>query len=334
MTQSATQKVVGPLADIPNLLRELSVEPEAVFAAAGLGKADLALGQSVSFSLAAGLLQTCANATGLPNFGLLLGSRHDHKSLGILGDLMESAPTLGEAIADYVDGQAVNSTGAASYVNQYADTLGWGYGVYDYQPGAARQIYEMAASLACGIISSITRGTVQPLEILLQVSKPDDLAPYQNIFKMPVRFDQQVTSFVFSKAAWRHPLPNADPEKRARILKTLEGRRRSISLPQRVRHAMRSHFALGDASLGSVSEILGIHPRALERQLKAFGTNFEAERDRVRYSVARELLEITDLQISDIAAALAYRSHTSFTHAFRRWSGTSPAQWRKMNRQA
>lgn len=334
MTQSATQKVVGPLADIPNLLRELSVEPEAVLADAGLGKADLALGQSVSFSLAAGLLQTCANATGLPNFGLLLGSRHDHKSLGILGDLMESAPTLGEAIADYVDGQAVNSTGAASYVNQYADTFGWGYGVYDYQPEGVRQAYEMVAAIACGIIRSLTNDAVEPLEVLLQVSRPADQTAYQNVIKAPLRFDQQVTSFVLSKAAWRYPLPGADPEKRARIVKTLEGRKRSMSPPQRIRHGMRKHFALGDATLKSASETLGIHPRALERQLKAFGTNFEAERDRVRYSVARELLEVTDLQISDIAAALAYRSHTSFTHAFRRWSGTSPADWRKSRRQA
>jgi AraC-like DNA-binding protein len=334
MNQSSTQRVVGPLADIPNLLREMSVEPEAFLAAAGFSRTELAPGGAVAFGKVSRLLEFCANESGNPHFGMLLGSRQDHRSLGILGELMECAPSIGEAVGDYVSFQAINSTGASSYVNQYADTYAWGYGIYDYQSSSARQVYEMVAAIACGIVRSISRGTVQPLEILLQVSRPDDLTTYQNIFKMPVRFDQQVTSFVFSKAGWRHPLPNADPEKRARIMKTLEGRRRSISLPQRVRHAMRSHFALGDASLARVSETLGIHPRTLERQLKSSGTNFEAERDRVRYSVARELLEITDLQISDIAAALAYRSHTSFTHAFRRWSGTSPAQWRKMNRRA
>jgi AraC-like DNA-binding protein len=197
-----------------------------------------------------------------------------------------------------------------------------------------RQIYEMVAAIGSKIVSSLTRDAVEPTEILLQTRRAGDQGAYQNILRVPLRFDQQVTSFVFSKAALRHPLPGAEPEKRARILRTLEGRKRTIGPARRVRHAMRRHFALGDASLDSVSETLGVHPRTLERKLRSAGTNFEAERDNVRYSVARELLEITDLQISDIAAALAYRSHTSFTHAFRRWSGMSPMQWRKLSMQA
>jgi AraC-like DNA-binding protein len=328
------QRIVGPLADMPNLLREMHVEPDVVLAAAGMTRADLAPGSSVSFSQAASLLLACAVETGNPQFGLILGSRHDHRSLGMLGEIMECAPSLGDGIADLVHGQILNSSGASTYITHYAETSALGYGIYDYQPAAGRQVYEMVAALACGVIRSLTRGAVEPMEVLLQVSRPADQTAYQNIIKVPLRFDQQIMAIVLSKAAWRHPLPGADPEKRMRIRKAIDGRRRTIGQQLRIRHVMRRHFALGDASLKSVSETLGLHPRALERQLKTSGTNFEIERDKVRYSVARELLEITDLQVSDIAAALAYRSHTSFTHAFRRWSGTSPADWRKSRWQA
>jgi AraC-like DNA-binding protein len=70
-------------------------------------------------------------------------------------------------------------------------------------------------------------------------------------------------------------------------------------------------------------------PRSLRRHLDAEGLSFEAVRDDVRFTVARELLEMTHLPIGEISAALAFASHSAFDQAFRRWSGTSPTAWRR-----
>ena len=42
----------------------------------------------------------------------------------------------------------------------------------------------------------------------------------------------------------------------------------------------------------------------------------------------RQLLLGTRMSIGQIAATLGYADASGFTHAFRRWSGTSPAAWR------
>jgi AraC-like DNA-binding protein len=42
----------------------------------------------------------------------------------------------------------------------------------------------------------------------------------------------------------------------------------------------------------------------------------------------RQLLEDSRMPVSQIALALHYADASAFTRAFRRWSGTTPAQWR------
>ena len=62
-------------------------------------------------------------------------------------------------------------------------------------------------------------------------------------------------------------------------------------------------------------------------------TSFEALCDALRFGAAREYLDLTDLPVSEISAALAYASPSVFAEAFRRWSGLSPTAWRRRNRQ-
>jgi AraC-like DNA-binding protein len=72
-----------------------------------------------------------------------------------------------------------------------------------------------------------------------------------------------------------------------------------------------------------------MHGRTLNRRLKARGTTFQSLVDEVRYEIARQLLEHTHMSMSQIAATFDYTDASAFTRAFRRWSGTTPAAWRR-----
>jgi AraC-like DNA-binding protein len=50
--------------------------------------------------------------------------------------------------------------------------------------------------------------------------------------------------------------------------------------------------------------------------------------NQIRFEIARELLENTDMALSQVAAVLRYSELSAFTRAFRRWSGQSPSTWR------
>ncbi|WP_354119605.1 AraC family transcriptional regulator [Bradyrhizobium sp. LA6.12] len=65
------------------------------------------------------------------------------------------------------------------------------------------------------------------------------------------------------------------------------------------------------------------------RRLKAEGTNFRDLLNEARFSVSRQLLAGTKMDVIGISLALGYSEPSSFTHAFQRWSGMTPSEWRK-----
>jgi len=78
-----------------------------------------------------------------------------------------------------------------------------------------------------------------------------------------------------------------------------------------------------------LARMLSMHRRTLNRRLKAEGTTFQRVLDEVRFEIARDLLSNSSVHLDDIAATLGYAAVTPFMRTFRRWSGTTPGQWRR-----
>jgi AraC-like DNA-binding protein len=81
--------------------------------------------------------------------------------------------------------------------------------------------------------------------------------------------------------------------------------------------------------LTEVAESQHISPRTLIRRLKREGTSFQAIRDDVRQTLARDHLVNSDLGIAQIAWRLGYQDPSNFGRAFRRWFGVSPRLFRE-----
>src|SRR6201999_2946680 len=73
---------------------------------------------------------------------------------------------------------------------------------------------------------------------------------------------------------------------------------------------------------------LGTSSRSLSRKLREAGVPFARILDELRQVLAKHYLSERELPVSEIAWLLGYREVSSFTHAFRRWTGTTPRQFR------
>jgi AraC-like DNA-binding protein len=69
-------------------------------------------------------------------------------------------------------------------------------------------------------------------------------------------------------------------------------------------------------------------PRTLVRYLQRENTDFRKIVDEVRYELAQHLLADTSISITQIADSLNFSEHSAFTRAFRRWSSSTPMDWR------
>jgi len=74
---------------------------------------------------------------------------------------------------------------------------------------------------------------------------------------------------------------------------------------------------------------LNMSERTLKRRLQKEGTTFKAVRDRVRSETAAALLSNRSLKIGAVAQCVGFVETASFTRAFSRWSGSSPARYRE-----
>lgn len=89
---------------------------------------------------------------------------------------------------------------------------------------------------------------------------------------------------------------------------------------------------LSEKSFGieEFARLLGTHPRNLQRTLVGLGTSFQQIRDKARRKKALELMASGEpLLIEQIAEALGFSSASIFSRAFKRWTGVSPADFRK-----
>jgi AraC-like DNA-binding protein len=85
----------------------------------------------------------------------------------------------------------------------------------------------------------------------------------------------------------------------------------------------------GKAQKKTVARALGMSARTLSRRLAVAETTYEEIVDQLRRSLALRHLKDPSMTLSQISWLLGYECSSSFSHAFRRWTGSSPSVARK-----
>lgn len=329
MNGSPLLRVAG-LSGAPNLLRELGVDPRDACAGLSFDPDDLAPDTMIPFDEALQLLANCERVTGLEHFGLMLGARYDHLSLGPIGQLMDVAPTLGDAIRDYIRVQAGFLRGATVYSYPIDGGVTLGFGIYDRHAPGAKQGYGFTMAVGANLVRALTGGKANAVEIHFCRRPPPDPGLYERILKAKAFFDQYQSCLIVSRSDLKLPNPHSDMARYAGLSAQLDAmmRKDAISPATLLRHRMKTLLMQGEYALDAISRRLKIHPRTLNRRLLDEGTSFAEIRDEARFRLAQELLALTDLPIGEVAAASSFSTHGNFVRAFRRWGGMTPSEWR------
>ena len=80
--------------------------------------------------------------------------------------------------------------------------------------------------------------------------------------------------------------------------------------------------------LEGLAQQMKCSPRTLRRHLKDMGSSYQELLDELRFERAKQMLCEDQLPIYRIAETLGFSETASFRHAFVRWSGVAPSQFR------
>jgi len=322
---------VGGVLEIPAVLRSLGADPVKVFADASI---DLALFDDpdnvISFAARGRLVHQCVLATGCAHFGLLVGQHGGLNHLGLVGLLVKYSADAGTALRSLVRHFHLRARGAVVTLAQDGDMVSLGYEIYQRQSEATDQIVDGALAFEFNIMRALCGPGWVPIEVRFAHREPADTGPFRRFFRCPLVFDAADNALMFLADWLSHHLPSDDPMLRALLLKQVDAleAQHGGDLPAQVRSVLRTALLTGHAKGEQIAALFSMHPRTLARHLEARGTRFQVLVDEVRFEVACQMLDGSAMDIAQIAATLRYADPSAFTRAFRRWSGTTPAQWR------
>lgn len=320
---------VGAFVSLPLLIRQLGGDPDATLRDAGLDASALADPDNrVPYLASVNMLERAAQHTGCSHFGLLAGRMWSLSDLGLVGEVVRHSSTVGRALEALTVYQHLNSDGGLAFLLKRGDYVDLGYAIYHPRVTGASQMYDATLASGMNIMTELCGFAWKPYEAFLPRARPRNVAQYRALFKVMPRFDAELCALRFLAKDLELPVKGADPDRRRQA----EERAKAAGAPQflqRVYRGMRLLMLENKHSGDDLAQMLAMHRRTLNRRLKAEGTTFQHVLDDVRFEVARDLLATSNVPLDDIAATIGYAAVTPFMRTFRRWSGTTPGQWRR-----
>lgn len=169
-------------------------------------------------------------------------------------------------------------------------------------------------------------------EVFLRIPHSAGMARLEAVFDCKVATDQARSRLRIDPSALRIPLPRANAttaqfcENHCR--KLLARRLVEPSLAERVRERLLGS-GLPLPNMAQMARALHMSERSLRRQLELDGTGWRRLVDEVLQAMACDLLHTSPLSVQQVAEQLGYAEPSSFSHAFKRWTGVSPEQYRR-----
>lgn len=179
----------------------------------------------------------------------------------------------------------------------------------------------------------VTGGDLRLERIEFALPAPADLSEHERIFNCSVRFGAQKSQMVLSHQSWHATNQQAASdlfavlEKHAQMLLGQIPREAPEILE--VRKSICAQLRGGDPSLEFVAKGLATSPRTLQRRLKAHGVRYLDLLDTMREGTAKSYLNDSKISITEAAYLLGFSEQSAFTRAFKRWTGSSPNEYRK-----
>ena len=156
---------------------------------------------------------------------------------------------------------------------------------------------------------------------------------YYEFFRSPVNFDTPVASVTISLEDADQILPSTNEELAAfddhlmtDYLVALDEK----DLLTQVKKIIVEHLPSGDATVEVVASELYYSPRNFQRILQQEGTTFTSLLNESRMQLATQYVKDGKIDLTELAFLLGFSELSTFSRSFKRWTGKSPSQYRKV----
>jgi AraC-like DNA-binding protein len=326
----------GALIGFSELVELYGQSPLKLLDDAGIPPATLRDPESyLSYPALARLLTLAAKGCEAPDFGARLGSRQGLEAVGALGTLLCLQGQVGDAVSLInrhigfhargvsVDVQARDERVALEIRLAFGDQLD------------CAQLMALSVALLVRSVSQLHGTALRPLSVALSIPSPPDPRGWRSHFGCMPEFAAPISRVQYPAESLTLPVRISN-SLRQRLSAQWRGQNAqspaTATLVHQVERAIIALLPTGDCDLANVAKLVELSPRVLQLRLQRESLSFGELMRRTRERLAREHLARSDTDLTSLAMNLGFCELAVFSRAFKLWTGLSPREWRRRNK--
>ncbi len=287
----------------------------------------------VPFSRVIAAWNHAAETLRAPHLGLEAAKFYRATDFHGLAVVFLASPTLHTALDRLARYLVVVNTALSLKVETDEDSIDLIATTLDADPARRRTIEDSRAAILADLSRSSASGTLDPMQIEFTYPEPQDTSRHREIFHCRL---------VFGAPKWRMCWRLVDADRpfvadnrelaiaNDRILDAMVKSLRPDTLVARVKRALIDELPSGTPSEATIARAVSMSGRSLQRRLAAEKSGFKELLDEVRRDLARDYVDDYESSVTDISFMLGFSDVSSFSRAFKRWFGKSPASARQL----
>ena len=314
-------------------LRRHGTNADGLLKEVGLKRADVSdPNNRVPYAAVITMIERAATTLGDAGYGLRLGAAQEARDGGLLGFLMLNSPTLLDALTSLQRYFHVVGEGEDIEIDRTGPHVSLRFRETDRALRGLRHNSEYLAAIIVRACRDVTRKRISPVRAEFIHGRPNAKVAYAEYLGCPVRFHAEWDALVYDAETMRLPVIGADGGlfkvlERA-CQKVLGPTPRKLDILHDVRELVIDRLARGSLHFDDIARELNLSSKTLERRLAERDTTFSAVLDEIRSGLAKRYLTDTNLRLEQIAYLAGYSESAALVRAFRRWTGTTPMQFR------
>lgn len=192
---------------------------------------------------------------------------------------------------------------------------------------------EATLASAVALARQVSPDPVIPVELRVQHAAPRSIAAHEAWFGCPVRFGSDLDAILFAHETLERPNILGDEGISRYLASHLDAELSEIvhapALVAQAKAAIAQALSEGTPRMSEIARTLGLGARSLQRRLSDHAVSFQSLTEETRRELAEGLLADDGHSLAEIAFLTGFSEQSAFTRAFKRWTGTTPASYRR-----
>ena len=283
---------------------------------------------------AADLWLNATRVSGDAHFGLHFGESLQLTALGVVGGVIQSSQTIGEAltqaaafthlITDVIDVE-VKRTGQTFTIQLIPNQSR-----QQESPLVFRQMVDFFMAFIIHEVDGLVLAKIQPNGVRLPYVNAD-WSEYERVLRCRSIQQSDYYLLTFDGRYWNEPVLTANYELQGVLRQKVSVQKQEFEAAHnegdRIGSYLLANANLGIPSLEAIAANFNTSPRSLQRKLQEEGLTYQQVADSIRKSLAIDFLESGRHPIKEVSYILGYNELSAFSRAFKRWTGTTPGSY-------